>query len=67
MVILLLSAVEGDGVGVLNGHGKGGLTGGLAGVTDQEARVEATGWLAGTAGASSSLGNSVVLKISAGV
>jgi hypothetical protein len=54
MVVLVLCAVEGDRIGVLDGHCKGWLTGGLARLAEQESRVERAIGLAGSAAASSS-------------
>jgi len=60
MVVLVLRAVEGDRAGVLDGHGEGGLTVGLAGRALQETRVEGAIGLAGGAAGSSSGSDGVV-------
>jgi hypothetical protein len=65
MVVLVLCAVEGDRVGVLDGHCKGWLTGGLARLALQESRVERAIGLAGSAAASSSRSDGMVLRSSA--
>jgi len=54
MVVLVLCAVEGDRIGVLDGHCEGWLTGFLARLAEQESRVERATGLAGGAAASSS-------------
>jgi hypothetical protein len=64
MVVLVLCAVEGDGIGVRDGHREGGLTRGLASRTDQETRVERATGIASSAAASSSRSDGVVLRSS---
>ena len=64
MVVLVLGAVEGDGIGVLDGHGKGWLAGGLACRAEQESRVERAIGLAGRAAASSSGSDGMILRSS---
>lgn len=62
MVVLVLRAVEGDWIGVLDGHGEGWLVGGLASVADEETGVESTVGLAGGAAGSTAGGDGVVLE-----
>jgi hypothetical protein len=62
MVVLVLCTIEGDGIGVLDSHGKGWLARGLARSADQESGVESTIGLAGSTGASSSWSNGMVLR-----
>jgi hypothetical protein len=53
MVVLVLCAIEGDRVGVLDSHCKGWLAGFLTRLANQESRVERAVGLAGSAAASS--------------
>jgi hypothetical protein len=62
MIVLVLCAVECDRVGVLDGHCKGWLAGGLTRRADLESRVERAIGLAGSAAASSSRSDGVVLR-----
>ena len=65
MVVLVLCAIEGDWIGVLDGQCKGWLAGGLTRFADQESRVERAIGLAGSAAASSSRSDSMILRSSA--
>ena len=65
MVVLVLCAIEGDRIGVRDGHCKGWLTGGLARRALQESRVERATGLAGSTARSSSRSDGVVLRSSA--
>jgi hypothetical protein len=65
MVILVLCAIEGDRIGVLDGYCKGWLAGGLTRLADLESRVESAIGLAGGAAASSSRSDGMVLRSSA--
>lgn len=65
MVVLVLRAVEGNWIGVLDSHCKSWLTSGLASRADQEAGVEGAIRLACSSIASSSRSNGMVLRWSA--
>jgi hypothetical protein len=62
MVVLVLCAVKGDRIGVLDGQCKGWLTGGLARCADLESRVERAIGLARSSAASSSRSDGMVLR-----
>jgi hypothetical protein len=61
MIVLVLCAVEGDRLGVLDGQCKGGLAGDLARLAKLESRVESAIGLASSAAASSSGSDGMVL------
>ena len=63
MVVLVLGAIEGNGAGALDGHRECWKAGGLARCADEEARVEGAVGLAGSAAASTSRSDGVVLEM----
>jgi hypothetical protein len=63
MVVLVLCTVEGDRIGILDGHCKGWLTGCLTRLAEQESRVKRAIWLTGSAATSSSRSDGMILRI----
>lgn len=65
MVVLVLRAIERDGIGALDSHRECWLTGGLSCSANQESRIESTIGLASSAGASTSRSDGMILRNSA--